>query len=119
MLLYWPVAGALIRIPAMRLLRRGIGPWWILLLICVPLEALSMVVFFVSVGDLLHLHGRLVQILVYSQGVSAFHAFLCQLLYMAWVALGIVDVPTKPVFRRIAEEKRKKKAAKALPVGAE
>jgi hypothetical protein len=65
------------------------------------------------VGDLLHLHGRLVQILIYSQGVSAFHAFLCQLLYMAWMVLVSVDVPTTPVFRRIAEEKRKKKAAKA------
>jgi hypothetical protein len=69
-LLYWPVIGLLILFVSRRLLRKGVGPWWNFLLICVPLWALSLVVFG-SVGERLHLHGRLVQMLFYSQGVGA------------------------------------------------
>jgi hypothetical protein len=108
-LLWWPVAGALILFACRALLRKGVGPWWSEL-ICLPLWALAVVVFG-FVGE--HLHdGRLVQILFYSQGVSAFHAALCQTLYAAWVAV-CVGVSTRPADRRIAEERRKKKAAKA------
>ncbi len=80
-LLYWPVAGLLILLVSRALLRKGVGPWWNFLLICVPLWALSVGVFG-SVIDLLHLHGRLLQIVFYGRGSSG--AFY-NLLYMLWI----------------------------------
>jgi len=109
-LLYWPVVGVLILFVSRALLRKGIGPWWNLLLICVPLWALSIGVFF-SVKDILHLHGRLLQIL-YGEHVSARENFYYGLLYTLWI-VGWLNVSTTPADRRIHEEKRKKKAAKA------
>ncbi|MGP8259758.1 MAG: hypothetical protein ACLQM6_07375 [Acidobacteriaceae bacterium] len=113
-LLYWPVVGLLILFASRALLRKGVGPWWNLLLISVPLWVLSMVVF----GSVIeHLHGRLLQIL-YGQGVSAFHHFLYGLLYTLWVVVCL-NLSLEPVGRRIREERRRKKAAEAKPAGME
>ena len=119
-LLYWPVMGLLILFASRALLRKGVGPWWNFLAICLPLWALSIGVFF-SVKGLLHLHGRLQQIVGLASGpyfVNGFYAAL----YHFWIA-NCFYWSTEPVFRAIrrkAEERRKKKkAAKAALVGGE
>jgi hypothetical protein len=112
-LLYWPVMGLLILLVSRELLRKGIGPWWTEL-ICLVLGVLALGVFF-SVKDILHLHGRLLQIVgfVASQHIDGFY----QALYQFWIAVWCVYVPTIPADRRIAEDRRKKKAAKAALAG--
>jgi hypothetical protein len=114
-LLYWPVVGLLILFVCLALLRMGVGPWWTLLS-CLLLWYLYMDAFD-SVVEHLHLHGRLVQILgfVYGQR-NASQVYLPQLLYTLWTLVWL-NVSTRPAFRRIHEERRKKKAAKAALAG--
>ena len=104
-LLYWPLVGLLIQFATRALLQKGVGPWRNFLLICLPLWALSGVIF-ESAVRLLHLHGRLLQMVGYvaSQRGNAFYNFL----YTLFVA-NCFYVSTEPVFRAW----RKKKAAKA------
>jgi len=110
-LLWWPVVGVLILFVSRALLRKGVGPWWNFLLICLPLWALSIGAFF-SVKGFLHLHGLLLQIvgLVPSQRVNGFYGTL----YQFWIA-NCLYWSTEPVFRRLREDWRKKKVAKAAP----
>jgi hypothetical protein len=114
-LLYWPVVGVLILFVSRALLRKGIGPWWNLLLICVPLWALSIGVFF-SVKDILHLHGRLLQMVGIVAGPHFENGFYGYL-YELWMATWCCYVATEPAFQKIREESRKKKAAKAAQAG--
>jgi len=114
--LYWPVVGLLILLASRAQLRKGVGPWWNFLLICLPLWALSIGIFF-SVKDLLHLHGRLLQIVGFASGPYFVNGFYGAL-YQFWIA-NCLYWSTEPVFRRLREEWRKKKAAKAALAGAE
>jgi hypothetical protein len=114
-LLYWPVVGVLILFVSRLLLRKGVGPWWNFLLVCLPLWALSVGVLYSVIG-FLHLHGRLLQIVgfIASQHVDGFYQFL----YTFWMA-NCFYVSTEPVFRRLREDWRKKKATKAALAGGE
>lgn len=109
-LLYWPVAGLLILFASRALLRKGVGPWWNFLLICLPLWALSVGVFF-SVRDVLHLHGRLLQMTGFVFGphyVNGSYGFPYQ-----FGAANCFYWSMEPVFRRLREDWRRKRAAKA------
>jgi hypothetical protein len=121
-LLYWPVAGALIAVVEWWLLRKGVRPLWMLLLIYLPLWCalwgISMAGFW-SATRYLHLHGPLLQILglVYDQqgGWNARYNFYYGL--MSVLCIGASLGGFYPSDRRRDEERRRKKAAKAALAG--
>ena len=102
-LLYWPVVGVLILFVSRALLRKGVGPWWNFLLISGPLWVLAVGVFF-SVKDILHLHGRLLQIVGFVAGpyfVNGFYGFL----YQFWIANCFYW--STPIFPNLREDWRR------------
>jgi hypothetical protein len=116
-LLYWPASGVLILFVSRALLRKGVGPWWNFYLICIPLGLLSVCVFF-FVKDILHLHGRLLQMVGFVAGPHFENGFYGAL-YEFWMAVWCCYVATEPPFLKIREERRKKKAATAALAASE
>ncbi|MGP8259757.1 MAG: hypothetical protein ACLQM6_07370 [Acidobacteriaceae bacterium] len=117
-LLYWPVVGVLSLFASRALLRKGVGPWRAQL-IYVPLWVLALALFFYVI-HLLHLHGRLLQIVgfVASQHIDGFYQFL----YQFWIANCFYwSTPIFPNLRedwhRLKDWHRKKAAKAALAAG--